>query len=124
MSQNGLIVIKDAASADVALTPSYKEGLLSVYNDRLKKAGLQTELSLGMRKPKSGQNDKVSLKLAFPYEVISGDATTIETVTAFVDFVFPETAPLATRQAIIAGVSSVVNDPIVFDLLENGGFPY
>lgn len=124
MAQNGPITIKDSAGSNVVLDPQYKDGLLAVYNDRTTESALSTSLSLGMRKPAINTNDKVSLKLGFPYEVLDGDQSTVETVTVFIDVVVPKTATDAAKENLLAGLNSVGLDDIVADLIKNQGFPY
>lgn len=124
MAQNGLITITDSAAASITLTPTFKDGLLASYNNRAASPGLQTELTLSMRKPKANVNDKITMKIEIPYAVTSGDMTSIESATAFVDFVIPERASVLVRKNLVAAVKTSIAHAIVSDLLENNGFPY
>jgi len=123
MAQNGPITIKKHAGTNLVLAPQLKDGLLALYVDRAAAAGVQTELTLGMRKPSASQSNKVSLKATFPYTVGS-TVPVIERATLFIDVVIPPTCPQSVRDELVACSNSLMLDAIVADLVKHQGFPY
>lgn len=124
MSQNGPIAVVNSSAETITLTPSYKEGLQANYTDRAATAGMQTELTLNMRKPKASANDKSIMKLVVPFEVVSGDVTTVESVTVFVDVVSSNLASAEVRQNAITLTRAALADALIVDLVTANGFPY
>lgn len=85
------ITLPDASAVDKVFKPVLKDGLLISYADTTAATQAQFEqLTLGMRKPQSGVARKVTLKVVQPYTVVSGDITSIENVTAFIEIVVPD----------------------------------
>jgi len=128
MSQIGNVVLNDKVDAAITYTPSVKDSLLVKYTDSttsVTRPALANTVSVGMRSPKSGVSRKVTLKVVMPYDStgLNGVVKT-EALTAFIDFVIPETATGDDIENLCYFASGACLEAQFTDAIKNGNFPY
>lgn len=124
--QIATMTLKKADASSIALVPVLKDGLAATYRvDTTDAVNRRESCILSMRKPKPGQNNKVTLRVIQPYVVTDANGLeTVRQVTAVVDLIIPEDAPVSVAADGLSLASTALADSQVTDTVTKGAFPY
>jgi len=125
MAETANIALNDSAPAARTFKPTWRDGLLANWSEQtLSTAALYPTLSIGMRAPKASQPRKVTIKLVVPVEVVSGDLTTYESVSVFMDVIVSQNASATNIADALAYLADIPGNAIIDDVITYGNFPY
>jgi len=126
MAEAANIVLNDSVPTARTFVPSYAVGLVRFFKYAVtgEITALHPKLSLGLRTPKPGLAQKVTMKVTMPYEVTIGTETSVSKIEYIIDVVIPEDAPTLAKADALAFAKNALSNAIVVDLLDNGNFPY